>query len=335
MRPDDRERLCVHVRHVHRVAHFAAHQHRANLLCDLDAHIFLCLRRARTEVRREDDVRQRTQREICGRRLDFVHIQRGCCDLAALQRIVQRLLVNEPAACAVDDPHALLRLREPLGVEHVLRLVRERHVHRDVVGKRHDFIEALDQLHLQRTRAACGEIRVVCEDAHAECDRAPCDLRADAAHAENGERLAVKFDTLERLAVPFARLHRRIRLRDVARDRHEQAERVLCRGDRVARGRVHHHHAALRRGLHVHIVHADTGSSHDLQFLRRLDDARIHLRLRAHDEAVELADDLEKFVFFQAGLHRHVEQTALLQFGNAALTHRICHQDFWFVHCAL
>ena len=74
------------------------------------------------EVRREDEIRQPAQRGIRGQRLHLEDVERRGGDLLALQRLDQRRFIDQAAARAVDDAHALLRLREALGVEHVLRL---------------------------------------------------------------------------------------------------------------------------------------------------------------------------------------------------------------------
>ncbi len=94
-----------------------------------------------------------------GRRLLLVNVQRGAAHLAALQRLEQRRFVHQPAARAIDDAHALLRFREAGGIQHVMRLRRRRHVHRDEIRARQNLVEVLDQLHLQGARPAGGEIR--------------------------------------------------------------------------------------------------------------------------------------------------------------------------------
>src|SRR4029079_614297 len=83
------------------------------------------------------------------------------------------------------------------------------------------------------------------------------DLLADAAEAEHAERLARQLDPAVRLALPPSLLQRRMRLRDVARERDEQADRVLRRGDDRRLRRVRDDDAAPRRGLDIDVVDAD------------------------------------------------------------------------------
>ncbi len=51
------------------------------------------------------------QRMILGRRLLGEDVERGARDLAASDRVRERRLVDDAAARAVHDPHALLHLR--------------------------------------------------------------------------------------------------------------------------------------------------------------------------------------------------------------------------------
>ena len=112
-------------------------------------------------------------------------------NLALFESLDQRSFLDQFATRAVHDAHALFGLGQTLGIEHVLGLRGERHVHGDEVGLRDDGVEALDEFHLQRAGAAGREIRIVGEHAHAESDGAAGDLRPDPAHAEDGERLIV------------------------------------------------------------------------------------------------------------------------------------------------
>ena len=73
---------------------------------------------------------------------------------------------------------------------------------------------------------------------HAERDRAPRDLRADLAEADDAERLAGHFDALESTALPPTRLDGPIGGRNLPRQRQEHGERVLRRRDGVGARRM-------------------------------------------------------------------------------------------------
>src|SRR5205085_2755306 len=82
-------------------------------------------------------------------------------------------------------------------------------------------------------------------------ERAPGDLLADPAEAEDGERLPFELDPAVRRSLPATLLEGRVRLRDVPGERDEQADRVLRGGDDVRLRRVRDDDAAPRRRLHV------------------------------------------------------------------------------------
>ena len=188
------------------------------------------------------------------------------------------------------------------------------------------------ELHLQRARAARREIRIVSQHAHAKGDGAPRDLRADAAHAEDGERLVVKLDAFEVLPVPLAGLHARIGLRDVARRRDHQREGVLRGRDRVPARRVHHDDAALRRRIHIHVIHAHARAADDLQLLRGLDELRRRLGLAAHHERGYSPMISSSSSSFSPVFDGDIEQPACGEFSDAALGDGIGDENFGFGH---
>src|SRR3546814_7547605 len=61
--------------------------------------------------------------------------------MARVQRVLERLLVDQAAARAVDDAHALLRLGEILAAQDIARAVGERRVERDEVGTGQKIVE--------------------------------------------------------------------------------------------------------------------------------------------------------------------------------------------------
>ena len=226
---DQRQRAQVDVRHVDRIVDDAVEQKFRDGLRDFDADALLRLGGRRAEVRRKHDVGQRAKRQIVRRRFLLINVQRGAGDVTALQRLEQRGFLDQTAAGAIDDAHAGLALGKRLRVQDVLRLRRHRHVDGDEVGAAQERIEIIRQLHLQAACAALHEIRVVRDHVHPESNRPPRDLAADAAHADNAQRLAAKLGSLERFAVPLARDHRRMRLRNFARQARASAKRCARR----------------------------------------------------------------------------------------------------------
>ena len=85
-----------------------------------------------------------------------------------------------------------------------------------------------------------------------------------------------------------------MRLRHVPREREQQRDRMLGRGvDGRLRG-VRDDDPAPRRGVDVDVVDADSRAPDDLEPARALDERRVERRRRAHDDRVEVADDLRE-----------------------------------------
>src|SRR5207249_3021719 len=91
-----------------------------------------------------------------------------------------------------------------------------------------------------------GEDGIEADDPHAKPARAIGDDAPDVTEADDAQRLAGELDALEALLVPLAAFEGLARLRNHARQRTEERDRVLGGGDGVAGRRVHHDDAALR-----------------------------------------------------------------------------------------
>ena len=153
-----RQRAIVHAvgkRQIDHVAEVDAAQRIDHLLHDLHGHIALRLDRVRADVRRGNHVLQRQQlrQERIGLgRLAAVHVDAGARDFAGHQRLVQRLLVVDAAARAVDQDHAIFHLRDLTRADHAARLFGQRRVNGDDVGSGQQFVEIAHQVHVNADR---------------------------------------------------------------------------------------------------------------------------------------------------------------------------------------
>ena len=84
-------------------------------------------------MRRADDVRQREQRTISCRLADE-NIERRSGDVAGFKRLEQSGFVDQAAACAIDQPNALLRQCQAVGADDVAGLLGERSMQRHEIG---------------------------------------------------------------------------------------------------------------------------------------------------------------------------------------------------------
>ena len=73
------------------------------------------------------------------------------------------------------------------------------------LGRAEQLLQRLGALDAELAEAVAGEERVVRDDPHAERERAARDLLADAAEAEDAERLVGELDAAVARALPAAR----------------------------------------------------------------------------------------------------------------------------------
>ena len=117
---------------------------------------------------------------------------------------MQVLVDHQRPAGDVEDPHAVLALGEHLGVEPALGVGRLGQVQREEVGDRVDVVGRLGLLDPQLAVALGADERVVRDHLHLKAAGALRDELADAAEAEDPERLLVQLDAGELRALPAA-----------------------------------------------------------------------------------------------------------------------------------
>ena len=147
----------------------------------------------------------------------------------------------------------------------------------DEVGFGDELIEG-QQLDTHLTSAIGRHEGVVCHEAHAECLGPVGDKLANAAEANNAQRLVGELDTLPTRALPTARLERCVSLRNVAGLREQQRHRVLGGRNDVRLRSVDHHDAATRSCFDIDIVEADASTTHHKQVGSNLEQLGSDLR---------------------------------------------------------
>ena len=248
-------------------------------------------------MRGEVGAREGAEGVVLGEGFFDEDVETAAAALAGGERGRKGGLVDDAAAGAVHDLHALLHLGESGVIDHtfgraLLALLDEGHVDGDVVGEGEDFVEGGDG-DAEGLRAGFGEIRVVGEHLHAEGEGALGDFGADAAEAEHSEGLAKELGAGERLAVPLAFVHGLDGFRDRTREGEEVGERQLGGGDGVARGGVHHDDAALGSGFDVDVVDAYAGAADADKAVGGGEDFAGDLGLGADQDGVDVRDQLQ------------------------------------------
>ena len=154
-----------------------------------------------------------------------------------------------------------------------------------------DVVERRGRLDAELAEAIGRHERVVRDDAHAEPERATCDLAADPPEPEHAECLPGELDSREARPIPATRRQRGVCLRHVASEREEERDRML--GGRVdgRLGCVRDDDAAAGRGLDVDVVDPDACPPDHLEARGSVDERRVELRRRADHDRVEVADD--------------------------------------------
>ena len=157
-------------------------------------------------MRRGYDLLVGKQGSVLGR-LGGVDIQRRAADLAGFDGRVQGRGIDQLAARAVDDPHAVFHLADQVSIDDPGSLRREREVQAQVVGTGQQRVE-LEQFYPGTLCSVTRHERVVCDHLHAEGARALGDLPADAPESDDPEGLAEDLVALKLLPFPKTGLGR-------------------------------------------------------------------------------------------------------------------------------
>jgi hypothetical protein len=239
-------------------------------------------------------------------------------DVAGVEPRLQRRLVDQPAACAVDDAHALLRLGQVLRRQDVAGLVSQWRVQRDEIGTGQQLIE-LDLLDAEFDAALGREEGIIGDHLHLQAARPLGDDRADIARPDQPQRLGRELHAHEAVLLPLARLGGRVGLGQLAGKREHQRDGVLGGGDGIAERRVHHHHTLRGRGRNINIVDADAGAADHLQVRGSVQDVARDLGRGADREAVIAADDLLELVGLEPGDLVHLDPAFAEDLGGLGI----------------
>ena len=246
-----------------------------DLLGDDDAGAILRLVRRARQMRREQEVGGVAQRRVGGQRLLGEDVERGARELRP------SAAPSTSAASSISAPRAALTSSAPgrssarrVRVDQPARRGRDRQVQADDVGLLQRGLDRLGLLGAELGDALGRHERVVGDGAHAQRARPRRDEPADAAEAEQRERLVGQLDAGEALALPGAVAQRALGDADVAREGQQQRERVLGRRDDVGLRGVADDDAGGRRRVDVDVVDADARAADHAQRWARMRSAR-------------------------------------------------------------
>src|SRR2546423_11401361 len=153
----------------------------------------------------------------------------------------------------------------------------------------------------------------------------------DASQSDDAQSLPAQLDADELLSLPAPRLQARVPLRDAARERKQEGQRVLGGRHRVAVRRVHHDDARFGRRHHVDVVNAHARAPYHAQTRETFQKLRRHLRLAPNDESVRPAQSLREFLAPQARALLYIEPRGAQRL-KPALVHVVCDENFYVRH---
>ena len=214
----------------------------------------------------------------------------------------------------------------------MLRLVRIRNVHADVIGLHIDLVEIHRMLHIagQPPRGVHREIRIIAADVHAELHGDVRNQRADGAETDHAKRLAHQlracksgFALLDQLrdlcALPLQAAHPLDAAEHVSRGHDHGAENQFLDRLGVRAGRVEHNDAAVAAFVERDVVRASAGARNGKQALLK----RIFMQIGAAQQ--------QAIGIFNVLAH---DTAALGQALNAALGDVVHCFDSVFIHGA-
>lgn len=200
---DGFERFGVDGGHVDRVADFAFGEVVDQELDGFDRDLGLSFFRAGAEVWSAKDVGHAEEGAARAGLFDE-DVKGHAADLAAFEAFDERLFVVDAAASRVDEPDTGLHDLEGRFVDEVGGFGSERRVDGEVIDVREHLADGFDAFDAELGGLFGGEEWIVAENAHLEGEGPLGDFLADAAEADNAERLVGELCAQECFAVPFA-----------------------------------------------------------------------------------------------------------------------------------
>src|SRR5439155_16195898 len=117
-------------------------------------------------------------------------IERGAADPVAAQRVIKRLLVNDRRAANIDQQRRRLHQRQSAGIDQPSGFRPEAGSNEEHIALRQHPVEFGERIYLRSVALVGNRAAVGRDDLAAEADRAPRNLAADPAIADDPDGFA-------------------------------------------------------------------------------------------------------------------------------------------------
>jgi len=255
-------------------------------------------------------VLDRTPDVVLGRGLHVPDVAGVAGELAARKRGGDVVLVADGTAGGVDEPRALLKVLQELGVDEAARPLVQRAVDGDDVALRHEVLEVVDAARLDGFGSGGREgCVVVVEKLFAvEGQETLKDTVTDAASSNGADNFALQVECVPCNVGdnPVTALDHLVRRHKVPHKQEDAHDDVLGNGDDVGSRDLENLDSVVNSGIEVDVVRSDTCGDADLEVLGLLHEfagqvARVE---GSGDENFSIGEVLLEFAvgaFFAAG----------------------------------
>jgi hypothetical protein len=145
----------------------------------------------------------------------------------------------------------------------------------------------------------------VSDQIHPESPRPPRYFHPDPSQADYSQGLPSELRALQRLLLPFPRVHERIRAAEVASHCQHHSHALLGNRDRIRARRIHYRDSLVRRGFQIDVVHAHAGAPDHPQFMSMRQQLGVRLYRRTHDQRIRGFQLLRKLSIQLVGRNHH------------------------------
>ena len=259
------------------------------------------------EVRREDHVGRLPQGMIRRQGLHLVDVEHRSTDPSLLERLDQRLLIDDPATGEVHHQGGRAKPGQGLSADQAAGLGGERRVDSEDVRRGEQDVERERPLDLQRLQSGVGDVGVEGDHSHPEGPRPQRHFTPDRPEAHDAEGATVQFPADELVPFPLAPLHRGVGGGEMPEQRKHRSEKEFGHRHGVPGRGVDHGDAEGGGGLQRDVVDPHPGTPDHLEAGAATDHLFGDLGGAPDDDRIVVGDPLQQVGRRQGRRDVHLE----------------------------